>query len=677
MLLTEDMDTPRGRESDTGGLDIPYPTVSQRAQATDLNKQGTLDAAMQGLLLQEEMSEEAEPGGLQLPESFASREEGIRFCFEYVDKDQSGFLDRSEFRTIATKVNPQENLAEANQKLDEMDLDKDGFVSWEEFLSAFEVMTANMTEEEFMHNIRKNVIMEEHLQDGYKHPVKNRRYLQRTYINAVLSEGLEQLVKEIYLHRATLASGTLWDEKGFLPRGYMPLNPLKFLGNFVMDQVQNDATRREAFAEQERKRLALAQMELYKPYCELTKLGKLKLLWNSLVPEAVEDHSSKLPMKRMVAVGQDLGYPLAVVDEILERCGYSFDDDEQPDDLEFFEFEVIFDRFTEDFVAEEVDAYIMLQLGAGHLPHLNTKEKAQMIFAKLDDDHSGELEIAEIVLLAKMLDPFADEVSIRKTVAYLDKDGSQTVDHEEFVTAMTKILDAARKSDVNNAITKILEIGVDAVDLATQYMDKKLKAYVTGHASHKLADQLGVQTVMERLDDNDPVVFIDVRSPQETAVSTICGAILAPAVAASKSKSGWTLRGSLEGLSEEDWHRLRDGGEQEKPPLVVVYDTVGPRAASVSAELSKKLEGKVVYNLCGGIIEWYNKGGEVVDGDGNPVEAIHPEKRELMEFLQRPSTYQMPAATAKKSAMKKSGGSEQLAAASAGLAVQTSCPSPK
>lgn len=177
----------------------------------------------------------------------------------------------------------------------------------------------------------------------------------------------------------------------------------------------------------------------------------------------------------MVTVGKDLGYPLAVVDEMLERLGYHIDYEDTLEPLEFFEFEQIFQKYTEDFMPEEVDAFILLRLGASHLPFLNNKEKAQLIFAKLDEDHSGELEVQEIVLLGKMLQPMAAEEEIKRAVAYLDADNSQSVDHEEFVTAMTAILNASETENVDAAITKIMEIGVDAMDLATQYMSKPFK----------------------------------------------------------------------------------------------------------------------------------------------------------------------------------------------------------
>lgn len=56
-----------------------------------------------------------------------------------------------------------------------------------------------------------------------------------------------------------------------------------------------------------------------------------------------------------------------------------------------------------------------------------------------------------------------------------------------------------------------------------------------------MADQLGVKTVFECLEEGDKIVFVDVRGPEEVAVSRIRGAILVTASPASKSKGGWTI----------------------------------------------------------------------------------------------------------------------------------------
>mmetsp|Transcript_26278 Transcript_26278/g.67962 ORF Transcript_26278/g.67962 Transcript_26278/m.67962 type:complete len:306 (+) Transcript_26278:1-918(+) len=296
----------------------------------------------------------------------------------------------------------------------------------------------------------------------------------------------------------------------------------------------------------------------------------------------------------------------------------------------------------------------MIQLGAPHLKHYNNRQKAQLVFAKLDEDRSGELELSEIVLLAKMLDPTAPEARIKKAISYLDTDGSETVDSHEFVEAMSTIFRGADAARVDNAITKILEIGVDAMDLATCHMSKALRAYVRGHASHKMAEQLGVKSVQDKVDDPAcSVFFVDVRGDDERAVSAIRGSIHVPAKGGSKSKAGFSISGALDSIPEAQLTAMMDESNEE-PPLVVVYDAVGTRAASVAAQLSTHLHGKTVYNLCGGVIEWFNKEGEVVDPAGKPVQAVHPYQRDLLPFIDRPNEYKMPNAEAKKSAMKSS-----------------------
>ena len=61
--------------------------------------------------------------------------------------------------------------------------------------------------------------------------------------------------------------------------------------------------------------------------------------------------------------------------------------------------------------------------------------------------------------------------------------------------------------------------------------------------------------------------------------------------------------------------RLMDEGDEEagrEAPMVIVYDAAGQRSASVASRLSQALNGKVVYNLAGG----------VVSCDGNEIPVV-------------------------------------------------------
>jgi rhodanese-related sulfurtransferase len=58
---------------------------------------------------------------------------------------------------------------------------------------------------------------------------------------------------------------------------------------------------------------------------------------------------------------------------------------------------------------------------------------------------------------------------------------------------------------------------------------------------------------------------------------------------------------SLDGIPEATLREMMDESS-EHPPLVIIYDTAGTRAASVASQLSQHLHGKTVFNMCGGLV---------------------------------------------------------------------------
>ena len=62
-------------------------------------------------------------------------------------------------------------------------------------------------------------------------------------------------------------------------------------------------------------------------------------------------------------------------------------------------------------------------------------------------------------------------------------------------------------------------------------------------------------------------------------------------------------------------------GDLPEDAMVVTYCTVGYRSGKAAVELEKRL-GRPVYNLDGGILAWFNQGGEVLDPGGRPVDKI-------------------------------------------------------
>ncbi len=106
-----------------------------------------------------------------------------------------------------------------------------------------------------------------------------------------------------------------------------------------------------------------------------------------------------------------------------------------------------------------------------------------------------------------------------------------------------------------------------------------------------------------------PPLLLDVRAPEEYAVSHLQGAQLAPDLAAAR--------------------RLLAGRPASTP--VVVYCSVGYRSAALAREL-KRAGFTGVRNLEGSIFAWANEGRPVYRGE-RQVRAVHPYDRRWGRFL--------------------------------------------
>ena len=127
--------------------------------------------------------------------------------------------------------------------------------------------------------------------------------------------------------------------------------------------------------------------------------------------------------------------------------------------------------------------------------------------------------------------------------------------------------------------------------------------------SHPDVRQMSVPEFQKRLVQGDSVTLLDVRSPEEFAVSQLKGAISVPTEKA-VSKQVETL---------------------QKDALIVVYCSVGLRSA-VTAQALQKRGYRNVFNLEGSLFEWANTGLPVYRGDMK-VDRVHPFDRKWGELL--------------------------------------------
>ena len=140
-------------------------------------------------------------------------------------------------------------------------------------------------------------------------------------------------------------------------------------------------------------------------------------------------------------------------------------------------------------------------------------------------------------------------------------------------------------------------------------LQRQFHAEVARFNAETGARQITVAEVNARLAAGEPVLFLDVREPDEQSVSTIAGARL-------------TTPASASDLA------LPDNTGQ----LVVAYCTAGYRSGLAAIDLERRL-GRPIYNLNGGIIEWFNNGGKVVDRNGTSIDRIHPYSEEWGKYV--------------------------------------------
>lgn len=128
---------------------------------------------------------------------------------------------------------------------------------------------------------------------------------------------------------------------------------------------------------------------------------------------------------------------------------------------------------------------------------------------------------------------------------------------------------------------------------------------------HLSVEELERRLQRARESGGEVPILLDVRTPEEFAVSHLPGAVRAE--------------------SEEEALEVLAGVDRDRP--VVVYCAVGYR----SAELARELEEAgftAVENLEGSIFAWANSGRPVVR-DGEEVETVHPYDRRWGRFLRR------------------------------------------
>ncbi|KAK3240640.1 hypothetical protein CYMTET_49535 [Cymbomonas tetramitiformis] len=98
----------------------------------------------------------------------------------------------------------------------------------------------------------------------------------------------------------------------------------------------------------------------------------------------------------------------------------------------------------------------------------NRTEKLDLVFNHLDADDSGEVDLAELTVFAKAMDPRADAVELaKKQLAEMDADKNGAISREEFRTALEVVWADKSDMELDQGVLELLSLEHDLANLPT------------------------------------------------------------------------------------------------------------------------------------------------------------------------------------------------------------------
>lgn len=581
-----------------------------------------------------------------------TREMMLKRVFQQLDRDKSGYIELYELKSLVGRVAPAESVSRAHGTLRMFDANEDGRVSVDEYLTFFNFLAQDMDDTEF-HDLLRRLSEKgfEALYEGdYKHPHDCRGWLQAEVV-PLLREGLVALAGEVERHKLDLATGVPWDEGVHMPRGWRPFSPCRWLADWL-----TAAANRPPPGTDPRDGGGVLGAEGEggegpgrgpgKSLEEMDREEKLAYIFAQIDANA----AGSIPAPHVVATAElifadgagGVTDPSALIGPTLAGLGLH----PQDSSVDVNEFTQALMQMTSMLSEEEFDEAARVVAAQRDWRYCRSRpDKFRYLFHSLDLDHSGQLSLPELKVLAQRMDPDTSEETIAATLEFLDKDNSESVSTEEFVEAMCSLLSHVdTEEELDDMVQRMLHIG-SGVDAATEVEPGPLADFARGLRTHHVAAQLPASAVMDKLSSRQPLVLLDVRPEEERAVSTMPGALplnLQPAPAATW---GYSLAGGGAAAAS----LVRDGlaiaaaaaAPSAQPPVVVSYCSTGELGGVAALLLSDALK-MTVYNMCGGIINYYNQGGSVCRAtDGKQVQALHPGSVQQRAFVTRPNNFKL------------------------------------
>ena len=444
------------------------------------------------------------------------RSEALRVVFHALDGDDSGSIEIEEVLHLATGMCQTMSEDDARAWFKEMDKDGDATVDEQEYLDAMLELTENLSPPEFEHRIKDLLARtNKEVTDPrfYYHCENNREYLEAEVVPLV-EKGLNELIDAIESERLRVAAGKDWDEDGHVPPDWRPIRPLQFLGDFLRENSKTMTEKRELEARLAAEAAAKAEY-LSRGFDEMDRTQKLRYSFDALDG----DGNGALDFDELVFVCRKINPGKGVEEARSQLAWMDKDGDGQVDQDEYVTamLEIMQDVDEETFVSG-----VRRVLTAIKFAKADRLEKLKMVFERVDEDDSGELDRDELTKLAVALVPGGDEVKVRKTMKWLDANGDAAVSFEEFKGPMIEATEGLDDDQFDAAVHKLLAAEGEAIEPdPADDLPPKFGAYVTQFPSHSRCKWMSVKRVDSMTKDEKKICVIDCRAPEERAVSMI------------------------------------------------------------------------------------------------------------------------------------------------------------
>jgi rhodanese-related sulfurtransferase len=153
-----------------------------------------------------------------------------------------------------------------------------------------------------------------------------------------------------------------------------------------------------------------------------------------------------------------------------------------------------------------------------------------------------------------------------------------------------------------------LLLGLSLSGISQSKIDKTLERYNSNSVEY-----ISVEELVQLKTAHPNVKLLDAREPSEYSISHIQDAIYA-------GYDDFTLEAIQDKISKND--------------TIVVYCSIGVRSENIGEEL-QDAGYQHVFNLYGGIFDWFNKGHKVFYQSEKPTERIHSYNRFWGKYLER------------------------------------------